>query len=183
MVVLLCFTLGCGISNAQTTTNASISIKETTNHTSAPLKIVGYSFGNGVDWLKDLTIEVQNVSTKPIYFFSYGMFVYVPTNGQPRPCHLWMYNEDLQIKAQVDKADLTKSNVPVLLPKQVVKLSLPQNSYSWIVQVVEGYSLTKADIKNIGFHLQNVYYGDGTGWAIGHDYGQPISSSAVQDIK
>jgi hypothetical protein len=171
-ILAFCFLLAFVVNVSAQRADSGVSVKESVVPASqAPVRIVSYGFGQNGGFLRNLTIEVQNVSVKPVYFFRYVMLLRVPTTGQPTPAYQFMYNPELQKAAEVQSVALGGAKVAPLLPNETVKLQLPESMYLGLLGLLKTkHSLSESGLRQIDFSLQTVYYGDGTSWAIVNEY-------------
>lgn len=133
----------------------------------SPVKIIEFGVGKDQDWLKGLTIEVENVSTKPIYYFRYAGFTGKET-GQTIGAYIPMlFNREMEKAAEQENKLLENLGSLPLNPRERVKIVIDQQRYQWLKEMeAKG---TISPIKKIHFVLQVVYYGDGTRWMTGNE--------------
>lgn len=143
-------------------------------HKNEPITILSQTVGVGDDWLKDLKIEVQNTSGKPIYYIEIDVLLEdLPGREDPLGFGL-QYNRPYTTELP--------SGVQPLLPNDKVTLTVPTDLWYEGLKKLIAETTTLSSVNKAGIMIQNVQYGDGSGWSSGIGYSSlPNRSSGLNN--
>lgn len=125
----------------------------------------GQNFTDDNDWLRGLTINVKNVSNKPIVYLEITLDFPRPENQpsvQPLP-----FRSSLQYGyAPVLNAPLSLDAPPPLMPNEKAELTLTDADYDSLIATLRhlDYPLS---LKEIELTISTVIFNDDTGWRLG----------------
>jgi hypothetical protein len=123
-------------------------------------------FADGDDWLKSLSIVLENVSGKTITYVEVGLLF--PRDAEvlgktPPLYHTLMYGHHPKAPAAA------LLNVPplALKPGESITIALSDFDYSYITDNWRKLEPSRS-IKDIRLHLYEIFFNDDTGWRVGH---------------
>jgi hypothetical protein len=165
VIIMLC----AGVSLTQDNQNLNFKDVALKGSKVQPVKITKFITNESKDdWLNGLTIEVENTSNKPIYYFRYAMVIRIE-NATPIG-HQFIFNEELRKPPIMDERLLFEStNLQPLLPSEKTILSLPSNSSFYVKKLVE-QRVPLSNVKKVDFILQIATYNDKTYWFGGNEF-------------
>jgi hypothetical protein len=139
---------------------------------SVPIAITAIRNLQGQDWLKEVEIEIQNTSNKPIYYLEIATFFpdlpkFAGVDGSERRVMMTLYYGRIELAHLSQRPDST--DVPIQpLEKYVFKI--PEPKRQGLEAILSRQNLTPAAIRNINFKIYMVNFGDGTGVRVGSPY-------------
>ena len=120
------------------------------------------------NWLQDLEIEIENRSSKPLYFLeiilSFPDIPRRPVDGAMRGQIISLTHGDVRLMNKNEYATL--EDVPIK-PNQKLILRIPESKWKGFESVLNELNISKSSIKKIGIRVNMGSYGDGIGFRIG----------------
>ncbi|HZH31183.1 MAG TPA: hypothetical protein VEY11_10505 [Pyrinomonadaceae bacterium] len=129
-------------------------------------KPVGFNqkFAEGDDWLKGITINVENISKKPILYIRVEILFRRPQgvkNSEQTPNYLHpLFYGEIPPPGELTHSDGRKQ----LMPGESVDLALPENEHLSIKTTLE-YLGYPAELTKVTLAIGDVVFDDGTKWS------------------
>jgi hypothetical protein len=139
------------------------------------------NLNKGDDWFRDLEIEVENVSDKPIYFISLELlFPDIPAAPPPPRADGIVYASSHTGFALrfgdhrlVDISELPAPEDTPLLPGQTHVFRIPEERVAGLESMKQRMGFSDAAVKHLELSLSVVNFGDGTGFLAGRRLNYP----------
>lgn len=120
------------------------------------------------NWLQDLEIEIENRTSKPLYFLeiilSFPDIPRRPVEGVMRRQVISLTHGDVRLMERNEFASL--EDVPIK-PNQKLILRIPESKWKGFESGLNELNIPKSSIKKIYIKIEMASYGDGTGFRIG----------------
>lgn len=120
------------------------------------------------NWLQDLEVEIENRSSKPLYFLqiilSFPDIPRRPVDGEMRGQVISLTYGDVRLMNMNEFATL--EDVPIK-PNQKFILRISESKRKGFESVLNKMNIPKSSIKKIYIRIDMASYGDGTGFRIG----------------
>jgi hypothetical protein len=144
----------------------------------APIEIRKVNNLQGEHFLRDLEVEVTNVSKKPIYFIRlFLIFPDVKMNGKTYGFSLYYGRHDL-----IDLRELADANDKPLQPSDSYIFKVPDPLWQGLDHHLSQINMPAAAVHAIKFRLDIISFGDGTGYESGgFFYASPKAKFIVPD--
>ena len=144
---------------------------------SNPVEIAEVRNLKSENWLQNLEIEIENKSSKPIYFLHIVLsFPDVPL----RPIEGALRNQVITLEygnpRLMKRNEFTTSEDVPINPNEKFTFKIPESKWKGFEAVLAESNIQKSSIKTINIRIYKLSYGDGTGWKLG---GVPFSKSKV----
>lgn len=126
---------------------------------------LGKDFDEEDDWLKTLSFQLMNISSKPIIYISAYIEFTETRDTRSTLAHRIVFGSrpDPSLSTSNDKSLL-------LIPGDVTTYSMSEKSFANIEGLLGTRGYTVAKIHRFRIRIDEVYFLDQTRWAIGHDY-------------
>lgn len=143
-----------------------------------PLMVVGRAIGDKPfpnndnkieaepDWLKNLSLDVKNISSKNIAFFEIHLVVDNPRKLLSQDSIALRFTGWPTFKDNTEFVKLGGKRV-TLKPGEIVRLSVREQLPPTLMNYVE--SLTAENFDRVSIDIRYVQFDDGTGWGLGKD--------------
>jgi hypothetical protein len=132
------------------------------------------------DWLKDFSLEIKNISGRPIYFVEYALII--PQNngdGTPASFRLTYGRNEL-----TDYQQTAERNDTAIQPGETVSLKVSEAAYRSFLYHMKAENHSLAPASEARLIIQSINFGDGTGWMGGklrsQDIDRQIEEEAAQ---
>lgn len=120
------------------------------------------------NWLQDLEIEIENRTSKPLYFLEiilrFPDIPRRPVDGAMREQIISLTHGDVRLLNKNEFATL--EDVPIK-PNQKLILRIPESKWKGFESGLNELNIPKSSIKKIYIKIEMASYGDGTGFRIG----------------
>jgi hypothetical protein len=130
---------------------------------SDPIKIQKAIGGQGDEWLENLAIEVENTSNKPVYFVRLTVILPQVVENNKQLCFDVIYG-DWRLVNLSQKANAGNSAIP---PGQRMRLYFSPGNHQHLVNFLSSRSRSLSTVTTASVLLQEVNFGDGTGYLAG----------------
>ena len=146
--------------------------------TDTTVAVVGIRNLQNEHWLRDLEIEVQNNSKKPIYFLE--VILYFP--DIPKIIDTEGIERGFAISLIYGRRDLgrfkqriTDEDVPILAGEKCI-LRIPEPNWKGLESHLTRNNIPQSTIKRVRLRIYSLNFGDGTGFKIGAPFSVKQSS-------
>lgn len=127
-------------------------------------------FNRSADWLKDFTLEVKNISGRPIYFVEYAL-VLPPFHRKDTPIAFRLVygrNDLVNVDHFAEQYDAP------IQPGETISLKLPEGTYASFLWHMQRQNAIMPAVTDAKLVIQSINFGDGTGWQGGKLRSQEI---------
>ncbi|MEW6737589.1 MAG: hypothetical protein AB1489_40280 [Acidobacteriota bacterium] len=179
MIVVAFLYIGIGSVSAGQTRPSKLQRHEFKNE---PVRIIKESVGEGEEWLRSITIEVENISGRSIYFLQIDLVIEgLKEDPLALPLTYGGYKSQNSIVARSFWRKPVDGDVEPIPPNGRVQLQLSQAMYDSMVSIVQPTNpLPK--INQVTIVIRHANYGDGSGWDSGLLY-SPQPGGSEQQIE
>jgi hypothetical protein len=124
----------------------------------------GQGFSGSEDWLKDLSVDIQNSSGKSVVYVDIGVFVLRP-KGDVSPSFHFSITKGNK-KSVLEQKDTGLSFASSKSPDHLLNVQLSEGEYSSIRDSLDrlGYP---SKIERLELQVEEVGFSDGTFWSLG----------------
>jgi hypothetical protein len=122
------------------------------------------------DWLRDFSLEVKNISGRPIYFVDYALII--PQSGgnrTPASFRLQYGRQEL-----INYQQIAEPNDKAIQPGETVSLTISETAYKSFLHYMKADNNPLAPASEARLVIQSINFGDGTGWIGGKLRSQDI---------
>jgi len=153
----------------------------------APIELVNLQLGSkpfidrgrvmaGNDWLKNLKLNVKNISRKSILAFDLSILVEKQENMEAAvnfPILFRTFTKTTPLNATTPTG---KAKLGTLKPDEIVQVHISEMHLKAFGEILKKYEVD--DVRRVRLYIQTVYFEDGTEWAFGK-YSRPSRSTVL----
>jgi hypothetical protein len=129
------------------------------------------------DWLKDFSLEVKNISGRPIYFVEYALIIPQHRGDRTPASFRLTYGRNELVNYQ----QVAERNDTAIHPGETVSLKISEGAYRSFMHYMEAENNSIAPASEARLVIQSINFGDGTGWMGGKLRSQDIDKQLEEE--